>query len=160
MSLSCKRIYMIFILLSVVAHSVWSQETGILPAVADSLLPGENQRNEVQTRACVSTFENQTVSSQRSVLGCSTLTTRNITVTSSGNLTLTASENITLNPTFEVRAGGTLYVYCEKPKQMIFTYDASGNRIRRQVATMGTLMATGSEGEKLHSDEKINLVKE
>lgn len=51
---------------------------------------------EVDTRSCVSTYTNQTVSSSVSVLGCNTLAVQNVTVASNGNLSLSAPAQITI----------------------------------------------------------------
>ena len=61
---------------------------------------------EVDTRSCVSTYTNQTVSSSVSVLGCNTLAVQNVTVASNGNLSLSAPAQITINGPFEVKSGG------------------------------------------------------
>lgn len=98
----------------------WEQE--------DSLSPG------MQTRACVSSYTNQTISSAVTVYGCSTLKIQDITVTSTGKLTLTAPGDITINGTFTVNAGGTLNLtYGQQPQRVIsFGYDSSGNMTSQQ----------------------------
>ena len=90
---------------------------------------------EVDTRSCVSTYTNQTVSSSVSVLGCNTL---DVTVASNGNLSLSAPAQITINGPFEVKSGGILNI--RQSQQMIFTYtyDASGNRTTRQFSAMAS----------------------
>ena len=82
---------------------------------------------EVDTRSCVSTYTNQTVSSSVSVLGCNTLAVQNVTVA-----------QITINGPFEVKSGGILNI--RQSQQMIFTYtyDASGNRTTRQFSAMAS----------------------
>ena len=75
---------------------------------------------EVDTRSCVSTYTNQTVSSSVSVLGCNTLAVQNVTVASNGNLSLSAPAQITINGPFEVKSGGILNI--RQSQQMIFTY--------------------------------------
>ena len=87
---------------------------------------------EVDTRSCVSTYTNQTVSSSVSVLGCNTLAVQNVTVASNGNLSLSAPAQITINGPFEVNI--------RQSQQMIFTYtyDASGNRTTRQFSAMAS----------------------
>ena len=85
---------------------------------------------EVDTRSCVSTYTNQTVSSSVSVLGCNTLAVQNVTVASNGNLSLSAPAQITINGILNIR----------QSQQMIFTYtyDASGNRTTRQFSAMAS----------------------
>ena len=93
---------------------------------------------EGDTRSCVSTYTNQTVSSSVSVLGCNTLAVQNVTVASNGNLSLSAPAQITINGPFEVKSGGILNI--RQSQQMIFTYtyDASGNRTTRQFSAMAS----------------------
>lgn len=59
--------------------------------------------------SCVNLYENKTVASVVSVLGCDTLAVRNVTVTNSGNLTLTAPGYVTLNGLFEANLGDIEY---------------------------------------------------
>jgi hypothetical protein len=98
--------------------------------------PADSLSRVVQTRSCMNTFTNQTVSSNVSVLGCSTLSAQNITVTSSGMLSLIAPSDVIINGTFDVLPGGTLNVQGEAAPIPIssytYTYDAAGNRITRQ----------------------------
>ncbi len=84
-------------------------------------------------RSCVNIFENQTVSSSRSITGCDSLIVRSVTVTNTGNLTLTASDYVVLYGAFEVVQGGILSIN-EKEEPLIFkfSYDAAGNRTLRQ----------------------------
>ena len=84
----------------------------------------------------MSTYTNQTVSSSVSVLGCNTLAVQNVTVASNGNLSLSAPAQITINGPFEVKSGGILNI--RQSQQMIFTYDASGNRTTRQFSAMAS----------------------
>lgn len=90
----------------------------------------------IQPRGCVSIFENQTVTSSLSVLGCNTLTVQNVAVTNVGNLTLSAPQYITINGTFEVQLGGILSIN-DKLVRFVFQYDydAAGNRITRRFST-------------------------
>lgn len=87
------------------------------------------------TGSCVNTFENRTVSSTVSVQGCNTLVVQNVTITNNGNLTLVAPENITLNGPFVGELGSILNIKIGQSQLMFeFIYDASGNRIMRQVS--------------------------
>lgn len=89
----------------------------------------------LSTGSCVNTFENQTVSSAVSVQGCNTLTVRNVTITNNGDLTLSAPENITLNGPFNAELGSLLNIKIGQAQLMFeFIYDASGNRIMKQVS--------------------------
>jgi len=72
--------------------------------------PDDSSGHSVQTRNCVNTFTNQTVTSYLFVEGCNTLTVQNVTVTNSGNLHLSAPGVITINGAFDVYLGGQLNV--------------------------------------------------
>lgn len=102
----------------------------------DFTLTGQDVVNSSLRAAagCVSTYSNWTaVSSPTTVVGCTTLTVSNITVTSTGNLTLKAPTSVLINPTFLVPSGGYLYVGIEEAKRqrIRYDYDNSGNRIVR-----------------------------
>ena len=87
------------------------------------------------TGSCVNTFENRTVSSTVSIQGCNTLVVQNVTITNNGNLTLVAPENITLNGPVVGELGSLLNIKIGQSQLMFeFIYDASGNRIMRQVS--------------------------
>lgn len=49
----------------------------------------EDTTRVYSARSCVSVFENQTVSSSRTIAGCDSLIVRGVTVSDVGNLTLT-----------------------------------------------------------------------
>lgn len=125
----------------------------------------DSAQMSVQSRSCVSTYTDQTVSSYIFILGCSTLTTRNITVTNSGNLTLSIPENTTLstssevmiNGAFDVLLGGTLNIGCEgtpplSTSDFIYHYDASGNRIARELLPVRASRTALSVEELLDRD--------
>ena len=80
------------------------------PVSADIIQPVDSIGDSAQTRSCVTTFTNQTVSSYLVVTGCSTLTVQTVTVANSGNLVLSAPGVITINGAFEVALGGQLNV--------------------------------------------------
>lgn len=52
---------------------------------------------EVETERCVDTYTNQTVLSSVSVLGCSTLIVKDVSVESNGNLSLSAPTEVTID---------------------------------------------------------------
>ena len=93
----------------------------------------EDTTRVYSARSCVSVFENQTVSSSRTIAGCDSLIVRGVTVSDVGNLTLTAPDYVVLYGAFEVVQGGILSIN-EKEEALIFkfSYDAAGNRILRQ----------------------------
>ena len=92
----------------------------------------EDTTRVYSARSCVSVFENQTVSSSRTIAGCDSLIVRGVTVSDVGNLTLTAPDYVVLYGAFEVVQGGILSIEKEEPLIFKFSYDAAGNRILRQ----------------------------
>lgn len=122
---------MLFFLLFGIVGFVSSKELNIETAVVSDSVP--------TNRACVNLLENQTISSTVSYLGCSSLTVQNVTVSNNGNLILNAPENVTINGAFEVVSGGSLIVNLKPRLIFEFTYDASGNRIMRQVSVASDL---------------------
>lgn len=107
------------------------------PIVSDSLRTEQlsDSISVFVTGSCVNTFENRTVSSTISVQGCNTLTVQNVTITNNGDLSLSAPENIILNGPFVGELGSILNMRIGQSQLMFeFIYDASGNRIMRQVS--------------------------
>lgn len=104
--------------------------------LAEAAEPADTTR-VYSARSCVRVFENQTISSSRSITGCDSLIVRDVTVTDAGNLTLTAPDYVVLYGEFEVVQGGILSIN-EKEEPLIFefSYDAAGNRISRQAQTV------------------------
>ena len=68
----------------------------------------DSLEQSVQTRACVNSITNQTVSTFEVVEGCTTLDVQYVTVTNSGDLHLLAPGDITINGDFDVYLGGQL----------------------------------------------------
>ncbi|MDR3137273.1 MAG: S8 family serine peptidase [Tannerellaceae bacterium] len=60
--------------------------------------------------ACVTSFTNQTVTTNTTVGGCASLTVQNVTVTNNAKLTLNAPNGVTINSPFEVVLGSLLEV--------------------------------------------------
>lgn len=110
-------------------------QDSIYKSVQDSLKAEQiDSTSVVYASSCVNSYENKTVTSVISILGCDTLALRNVTITNSGNLTLTAPGYITLNGPFETGLGGILNIKVEPTRLMFeFIYDESGNRIKRQI---------------------------
>lgn len=108
---------------------------------------------EVNPRSCVNTFQNQTVSTYLSVLGCQTLDVQNVTVSGNGNLYLSAPAEITINGTFEVQLGGVLNIKNDQYSLVFdYTYDSAGNRSARQVdridaVNVESTLLQGSSGQ-------------
>lgn len=89
----------------------------------------------VQTQATEisdSIYANQTVSTTISVNTSENLQSQSVTVTPEGRLTLTSLHKVTLNGNVQVQAGGVLVIRTGQPPRIIYTYDASGNRTRRE----------------------------
>jgi len=124
-----------FSLLTGLVSSLYAQEENLSARETTELTEADSLSTvEAGARAaCVNSFANQTVSTQVSVVGCSTLSVQNVTVTASGNLFFYAPGNITINGPFTVQSGGVFNIGIEKPVQTVFDfeYDVSGNRIKR-----------------------------
>ena len=80
----------------------------------------------------VDTFNNQTVTTEITVQGRTVLTSQGVTVTSTGQLTLNGPQGVLIPQDFEVKTGGSLLLNGGLQYAVTFTYDASGNRIRRE----------------------------
>ena len=89
--------------------------TVIIGQLDDSVEP------PLQTRSCVNTFTNQTVSTFLLINGCSTLVAQDVVVASGGDLYLLAPGEITINGSFEVLLGGQLNVHIPPPCFSAFT---------------------------------------
>ena len=59
---------------------------------------------------CVDTFTNETVTADRTVIGCDNLEVENVTVTNNAKLTLDAPGTITLGPGFKIELGAELEI--------------------------------------------------
>lgn len=129
--------FLVFLLSGSVAALSAQEAAGSVPEVVAErtglALSGQEMDNSISAAAqgCLAAISNLTLSSTLSVMGCSTLTTTNITVTSTGNLTLKAPTSVLINPTFLVQSGGTLYVGQGKRQRINYEYDLSGNRTVR-----------------------------
>lgn len=135
------RIYMFLAILSCITNFVFSKELKDIKrdlneeqyqAISDSVR--FDDFSAIKASSCVSVYENQTVSTSVSVLGCTTLTVQKVTVTNNGNLTLSAPDKILINGVFEIQQGGSLLVGNPKNVVVQFIYDAAGNRISRQIS--------------------------
>ena len=85
-----------------------------------------------QANDSVDTYQNHTVSSTVNVQGQNTLTVADVTVTSIGELKLTAPEATVITSNLNVQLGGTLEINGSRQYFIRYTYDAAGNRIRRE----------------------------
>ncbi len=80
----------------------------------------------------VDTFNDQTVTTEITVQGRTVLNSQGVTVTNNGQLTLNGPQGILVPHDLLVQTGGTLLMNGGLQYAITFTYDASGNRIRRE----------------------------
>ena len=85
-----------------------------------------------QANDSVDTYQNHTVSTTVSVQGRNTLTVSDVTVTSTGHLKITAPAAPIVTGNLTVQLGGTLEINGSRQYFIKFTYDAAGNRLRRE----------------------------
>ena len=85
-----------------------------------------------QANDSVDTYQNHTVSTTVSVQGRDTLIVSDVTVTPTGHLKLTAPAATIVTSNLNVQLGGTLEINGGRQYLIKFTYDAAGNRIRRE----------------------------
>lgn len=85
-----------------------------------------------ENRDSVDTFNNQTVETEVTVQGRTVLTSQSVTVTNTGQLTLNGPQGVLIPQDFKVNSGGSLMLNGGLQYAVTFTYDASGNRIRRE----------------------------
>ena len=85
-----------------------------------------------QANDSVDTYQNHTVSTTVSVQGRNTLTVSDVTVTSTGHLKITAPAATIVTDNLTVQLGGTLEINGSRQYFIKFTYDAAGNRLRRE----------------------------
>ena len=76
-------------------------------------------------------YVNQSVSGRATVSTDGTIIAHSDTVKTTGDL-LMAGQGVTIQNNFEVQLGGTLFIRTGTPPRIRFTYDASGNRVRRE----------------------------
>ena len=85
-----------------------------------------------ETPDSVDTFNNKLVTTEVTVQGRTVLTSQNVVVGDTGNLTMNGPQGIYISQNFNVSLGGTLQLNGGLQYGLSFTYDASGNRIRRE----------------------------
>lgn len=80
----------------------------------------------------VDVYQNQTVSSVVVIQGRHQLSVRNVSVTSAGDLKLSAPDEIIVTGSFTVDLGGKLELNGGMQYAIRYSYDVTGNRIRRE----------------------------
>lgn len=88
--------------------------------------------NAQENNDSVDVYANHTVSNQVVVQGRNVLTSHNVTVTNTGNLKLSSPNGINITNHFYVNLGGVLELNGGMQYAIRYTYDATGNRTRRQ----------------------------
>jgi hypothetical protein len=89
---------------------------------AEAMLPNDS----------VDTYSNHTITDSVYVQGRTTLTISDVSVSTCGHLVASSPECIVVTGGLEVELGGKLNLYEKLVKRILFTYDASGNIIRRK----------------------------
>lgn len=84
------------------------------------------------TETSDSIYANQIISTTISVNTSQKLQAQSVTVTPEGRLTMTSLQSVTINTNFEVNIGGTLVIRTGQSPRIKYTYDACGNRTRRE----------------------------
>jgi hypothetical protein len=83
----------------------------------------------------VDVYQNQTVNSVVVVQGRSLLSVNNVSVTNTGKLKLSAPAGVSVTGPLTVVLGGEFEMNGGMQYAIRYTYDASGNRIRREKVT-------------------------
>lgn len=86
----------------------------------------------VETNDSVDVYQNQTVTNQVVVQGRTVLSTNNVTVTSTGDLKMFSPDGINVTGPFIVEFGGVLELNGGLQYAIRYSYDATGNRTKRQ----------------------------
>lgn len=81
------------------------------------LLAQKNKQDTISTATTITAFS---------------LPIKNIVVTNKGDLHIISSNSVAIEGPFEVMLGGTLTIGIQKPNNIVFIYDKSGNRIARK----------------------------
>ena len=80
----------------------------------------------------VDVYVNQTVDSRVVIQGRDTLKSHDITVTSTGDLRMSAPNGIIITAPFTVELGGKLELNGGRQYHVLYSYDLSGNIVRRK----------------------------
>jgi len=92
-------------------------------------------RSAYATGTSDSIYANQNVRGRITVSVDGSITARYDTISPNGHLTLAGQQGVTLQRDVNVQLGGTLIIRTGTPPRIRYTYDASGNRIRREKET-------------------------
>lgn len=77
-------------------------------------------------------YNNHSVSNRVRLITDGCINAQSDTVTSTGHLTLIAQQGVSLLNNIDVQLGGTLVIMTGTIPCVRYTYDASGNRVRRE----------------------------
>lgn len=77
-------------------------------------------------------YSNHSVSERVRLIVDGSINAQSDTVTSTGHLTLIAQQGVSLLNNIDVQLGGTLVIMTGTIPCVRYTYDASGNRVRRE----------------------------
>lgn len=80
-------------------------------------------------------YNNQLIISRVKIIVDGSINAQSDTVTSTGHLTLIGQQGVSLLNNIDVQLGGTLFIMAGTIPCVRYTYDASGNRIRREKET-------------------------
>ena len=77
-------------------------------------------------------YSNHIVSTDINISTRKAIQVKSVTVTPKGNLRLMGMQGVTLDQNLLVQPGGTFVIQTGKPPRIKYSYDACGNRIKRE----------------------------
>lgn len=80
-------------------------------------------------------YVDQSITGRATVSADGTIIAHSDTVKTTGYLLLVGHQGVTLQRDIDVQLGGTLIIRTGTPPRIRYTYDASGNRVRRERIT-------------------------
>ena len=79
----------------------------------------------------VATYSHHTIANHVTVRGRDTLNVRDVIVMPNGKLNLISPHAVVIQNNFQVKQGGVLSIETNRSYRIRYTYDAAGNRTRR-----------------------------
>lgn len=98
----------------------------LLPLLSSSLAEASENRDSIDL------YQNHIVNEEVEIQGRNQLTIQNVTVTNTGYLKAHTPSSITITGTCIVELGGILELNGSQQYAIKYTYDSTGNRIRRE----------------------------